>query len=75
VEVFSATLQAEVLERQHLADLVAAPGAVAYATYYNYHRRRDGEIGWHTPAACIDGTPFTDRDSSTFPCSSRWPRS
>ena len=35
IEAFWATLQAEVLDRQHLADLVAADAAVtAYSRYY-----------------------------------------
>jgi transposase InsO family protein len=67
VEAFWATLQAEVLDRQHLADLAAADAAVtAYATYYNYHRLH-GEIGWQTPAERFDGTPFTDRGFEHVP--------
>ena len=61
VEAFWATLQSEVLDRQHLADLAAAEAAVtAYAGYYNYHRLH-GELDWQTPAERFDGTPFTDR--------------
>jgi transposase InsO family protein len=60
IERFWATLQAEVLDRQHLADLAAADAAVtAYAGYYNHHRLH-GELGWQTPAERFDGTPFTD---------------
>ena len=60
IEAFWAILQAEVLDRQHLADLAAANAAVgAYATYYNYHRLH-GALGWLTPAERFDGTPFTD---------------
>src|SRR3990170_6003733 len=61
IEAFWATLQAEVLDRQYLADLAAADAAVtAYATYYNFHRLH-GALGWRTPAERFDGTPFTDR--------------
>ena len=64
---FSATLQAEVLDRQHLADLAAADAAVtAYATYYNYHRLH-GELDWQTPGERFDGTPFTDRGFASVP--------
>lgn len=67
VEAFWATLQAEVLDRQQLADLAAAESAVqAYAGYYNYHRLH-GEIGWHTPAERFDGTAFTDRGFENIP--------
>jgi transposase InsO family protein len=67
VEAFWATLQAEVLDRQHLADLAAAEAAVtAYATYYNYHRLH-GALDWHTPAERFDGTPFTDRGFEHVP--------
>jgi transposase InsO family protein len=67
IEAFWATLQAEVLDRQHLADLAAADAAViAYATYYNYHRLH-GELGWRTPAERFDGTPFTDRGFEHVP--------
>jgi transposase InsO family protein len=67
IEAFWATLQAEVLDRQHLADLAAADLAVmAYATYYNYHRLH-GELDWHTPAERFDGTPFTDRGFEHVP--------
>jgi len=60
IEAFWATLQAEVLDRQHLADLAAADAAVtAYASYYNYHRLH-GSLDWQTPAERFDGTPFTD---------------
>jgi transposase InsO family protein len=60
IESFWATLQAEVLDRQHLADLAAADAAVtAYASYYNYHRLH-GSLAWQTPAERFDGTPFTD---------------
>ena len=58
IESFWKTLQAEVLDRQHLADLAAAEAAVqAYAGYYNLHRLH-GELDWHTPAERFDGTPF-----------------
>lgn len=67
IEAFWATLQAEVLDRQQIADLAAADAAVlAYAGYYNYHRLH-GEIGWHTPAERFDGTPFTDRGFENIP--------
>lgn len=67
VEAFWATLQAEVLDRQDLADLAAAERAVtAYAGYYNYHRLH-GELDWHTPAERFDGTPFTDRGFENIP--------
>ena len=67
VEAFWATLQAEVLDRQHLADLAAADAAVtAYAAYYNYHRLH-GALGWRTPAERFDGTPFTDRGFEHVP--------
>jgi len=60
-ERFWATLQAEVLDRQHLADLAAADAAVtADATYYTYQRLH-GELGWQTPGERFDGTPFLDR--------------
>ena len=66
-EAFWATLQAEVLDRQHLADLAATEAAVtAYATYYNYHRLH-GAIDWQTPAERFDGTPFTDRGFEHVP--------
>jgi putative transposase len=66
-EAFWATLQAEVLDRQYLADLAAAEAAVtAYATYYNYHRLH-GAIDWRTPAERFDGTPFTDRGFEHVP--------
>ncbi len=72
IESFWATLQAEVLDRQHLADLAAADAAVtAYATYYNYHRLH-GELGWQTPAERFDGTPFTIAASSTSHPWLRW---
>jgi transposase InsO family protein len=67
VEAFWATLQAEVLDRQQLADLAAAETAVAaFAGYYNYHRLH-GALGWHTPAERFDGTPFTDRGFEHVP--------
>lgn len=67
IEAFWATLQAEVLDRQQLADLAAAEAAVqAYAGYYNYHRLH-GEIGWHTPAERFNGTPFADRGFENIP--------
>ncbi len=67
IEAFWATLQAEVLDRQHLADLAAAEAAVtAFAGYYNYHRLH-GELDWHTPAERFDGTPFTDRGFEHVP--------
>ncbi len=67
VEAFWATLQAEVLDRQQLADLAAAEAAVsAFAGYYNYHRLH-GELDWQTPAERFDGTPFTDRDFRSVP--------
>ncbi len=67
VEAFWATLQAEVLDRQHLADLAAAEAAVtAYASYYNYHRLH-GALDWHTPAERFDGTPFTDHGFEHVP--------
>lgn len=66
-EAFWATLQAEVLDRQYLADLEAAEAAVtAYATYYNYHRLH-GAIDWRTPAERFDGTPFIDRGFEQVP--------
>lgn len=66
-EAFWATLQAEVLDRQYLADLAAAEAAVtAYATYYNYHRLH-GSLEWRTPAERFDGTPFTDRGFDHVP--------
>ncbi len=67
VEAFWATLQAEVLDRQHLADLAAAEAAVtAFAGYYNYHRLH-GALGWHTPAERFDGTVFSDRGFEHVP--------
>jgi hypothetical protein len=67
VEAFWATLQAEVLDRQHVADLTAADAAVtAYAAYHNYHRLH-GALGWRTPAERCDGTPFTDRGFEHVP--------
>jgi transposase InsO family protein len=67
IEAFWATLQAEVLDRQQLADLAAAEAAVtAYAGYYNYHRLH-GELDWQTPAERFDGTPFTDRGFASVP--------
>jgi transposase InsO family protein len=67
IERFWATLQAEVLDRQPLADLRAADAAVtAYAGYYNYHRLH-GELDWQTPAERFDGTPFTDRGFASVP--------
>lgn len=67
IEAFWATLQAEVLDRQELADLAAAEAAVtAYAGYYNYHRLH-GELEWQTPAERFDGTPFTDRGFASVP--------
>jgi len=67
IESFWKTLQAEVLDRQHLADLAAAEAAVqAYAGYYNLHRLH-GELDWHTPAERFDGTPFTDRGFDHVP--------
>ena len=67
IEAFWAILQAEVLDRQHLADLATAEAAVtAYATYYNYHRLH-GELGWATPAERFDGTPFSDRGFEHVP--------
>jgi transposase InsO family protein len=62
-----AALQAEVLDRQYLADLAAADAAVtAYATYYNFHPLH-GALGWRTPAERFDGTPFTDRGFEHVP--------
>jgi transposase InsO family protein len=67
VEAFWATLQAEVLDRQHLADLAAAEAAVtAFAGYYNYHRLH-GALGWHTPGERFDGTLFTGRGFEHVP--------
>ncbi len=67
IEAFWAILQAEVLDRQYLADLAAADAAVtAYATYYNFHRLH-GALGWRTPAERFDGTPFTDRGFEHVP--------
>jgi transposase InsO family protein len=67
IEAFWAILQAEVLDRQHLADLAAAEAAVTtYATYYNYHRLH-GELAWQTPAERFDGTPFSDRGFEHVP--------
>jgi transposase InsO family protein len=67
VEAFWATLQAEVLDRQYLADLAAAEAAVAaFAGNYNYHRLH-GALGWHTPAERFDGTLFTDRGFEHVP--------
>lgn len=67
IERFWATLQSEVLDRQHLSDLAAAEAAVsAYAGYYNYHRLH-GELDWQTPAERFDGTPFTDRGFASVP--------
>ena len=67
IEAFWAILQAEVLDRQHLADLAMAEAAViAYATYYNYHRLH-GQLGWHTPAERFEDTPFTDRGFEHVP--------
>jgi len=67
IESFWKTLQAEVLDRQHLADLAAAEAAVqAYAGYYNLHRLH-GELDWQTPAERFDGTPFTDRGFDHVP--------
>jgi len=67
IEAFWATLQAEVLDRQYLADLAAADAAVtAYAMYYNFHRLH-GALGWRTPAERFDGTPFTDRGFEHVP--------
>ena len=67
VEAFWAILQAEVLDRQHLADLAMAEAAViAYATYYNYHRLH-GQLGWQTPAERFEGAPFTDRGFEHVP--------
>jgi transposase InsO family protein len=66
-EAFWATLQAEVLDRQHLADLATAEAAVStYAGYYNFHRLH-GAIGWQTPAERFNGTPFTDRGFEHVP--------
>jgi transposase InsO family protein len=60
IEAFWAILQAEVLDRQHLADIAAAEAAVmAYVAYYNYHRLH-GQLGWQTPAERFEGTLFTD---------------
>ncbi len=67
IERFWATLQAEVLDRQQLADLSAAEAAVtAYAGYYNYHRLH-GELDWQTPGERFDGTPFADRGFGSVP--------
>jgi len=67
IEAFWNTLQAEVLDRQHLVDLAAAEAAVqAYAGYYNLHRLH-GELDWRTPAERFDGTPFTDRGFEHVP--------
>jgi len=67
VEAFWATLQAEVLDRQYLADLAAAEAAVtAFAGYYNYHRLH-GALGWQTPGERFDGTAFTDRGFEHVP--------
>jgi len=67
IEAFWRTLQAEVLDRQRLEDLMAAEAAVqAYAGYYNLHRLH-GSLGWRTPAERFDGTPFLDRDLDHIP--------
>ncbi len=67
IEAFWATLQAEVLDRQYLADLATAEAAVtAFAGYYNYHRLH-GALGWQTPAERFDGTVFTDRGFEHIP--------
>jgi transposase InsO family protein len=73
IEAFWATLQAEVLDRQELADLAAAEVAVTtYAGYYNYHRLH-GELDWQTPGERFDGTPFTDRGFGASRPSPAWP--
>lgn len=67
IDAFWKTLQAEVLDRQELADLAAAEAAVqAYAGYYNLHRLH-GELGWRTPAERFAGTAFTDGDFDHIP--------
>jgi Integrase core domain len=67
IEAFWATLQAEVLGRQHLADRTAADASVtAYPGYHNYHRLH-GELDWRTPAERFGGTPFTDRGFASEP--------
>jgi len=67
IEAFWNTLQAEVLDREHLDDLAAAEAAVqAYAGYYNRHRLH-GELEWQTPAGRFDGTPFTNRGFEHVP--------
>ena len=72
IEAFWHTLQAEVLDRQQLADLAAAEAAVTgYAGYYNYHRLH-GELDWQTPAERFDGTPFTDAASEASRPSPAW---
>jgi transposase InsO family protein len=71
IEAFWATLQAEVLDRQRIAELATAEAAVSsYAGYYNYHRLH-GEIGWHTPAERFNRTPFTDRGFEHIPALAR----
>ncbi len=67
IEAFWAILQAEVLDREYLADLAAAEAAVtAFAGYYNYHRLH-GALGWQTPAERFEGTIFTDRGFEHIP--------
>ena len=67
IERFWATLQAEVLDRQQLADLAAAEAAVTtYAGYYNYHRLH-GSLDWQTPGERFDGTPFVDQGFGSVP--------
>ena len=73
IEAFWATLQAEVLDRQYLADLAAADAAVtAYAMYYNFHRLHGALAGGHPPSGST-GRRSPTAASSTSRLSPRSP--
>ena len=67
IERFWGVLQSELLDRRVFRTLdAAADGLTRFATYYNYDRLH-GELDWHTPAECYDGTPFTARGFERVP--------
>lgn len=62
IEAFWATLHREVLDRRPFVD----PAAAEAAGYDNCHRLH-GRLAWQTPAARLDGTPFTDPSFASVP--------
>ena len=73
IEAFWAILQAEVLDRQHLADLASAEAAVIdRANYYSYHRLYGAWLGRPWPSGSTAPRSPT-MASSTSRHSQVWP--